>query len=200
MEEPENAAERCIRYLTDAHDQCISRPDWHGIPVPAFECKECGTVTVTNEASAICPECGQPMQPDPDTLETGFAAALLPFAMLGFPDRTDDLQYFYPTDAVVTGHDLLTPFVSGMISAAMQHMDEIPFKQVVLHGLLRDASGKKVTAERGNGLDPMALIDDYGADALRFAAWVRRRAGLLLRIICSAPTAAIVWLLARRGR
>ena len=166
---PENAAERCIRYLNDAHDQCISRPDWHGIPVPAFECKECGTVIVTDEASAICPECGQPMQPDPDTLETGFAAALLPFAMLGFPDRTDDLQYFYPTDAVVTGHDLLTPFVSGMISAAMQHMDEIPFKQVVLHGLLRDASGKKVTAERGNGLDPMALIDDYGADALRFA-------------------------------
>ncbi len=168
--QPENAAECCLAYLSEAPDQCISRPAWNGIPVPAFHCDACGEISVNGAGAAECPKCGKPMQPDPDTLDTGFAASLLPFALLGYPERTDDLQYFYPTDAVITGSDLLTPFVSGMLAAAMQHMEnEIPFKQVILHGLMRDASGQKITPARGNGLDPIALIDDYGADALRFA-------------------------------
>ncbi len=166
---PANASERCLAYFQDAHDQPISRPNWHGIPIPAFYCDSCGEMAVTAEREASCPQCGNLMRQDSDTLKSGFAAALLPFATLGFPYRTDDLQYFFPTDAIITGDDLLTPFVSGMISGSMRHMDEIPFKQVILHGLLRDRSGKKVTADRQNELDPMALISDYGADATRFA-------------------------------
>lgn len=166
---PANASERCLAYFNNAPDQQISRPNWHGIPIPAFYCDSCDEMTVTAESHANCPKCGKSMRQDPDTLKTGFATALLPFAALGFPYRTDDLQYFFPTDAIITGDDLLTPFVSGMISGSMRHTDEIPFKQVILHGLLRDASGKKITAERHNGLDPMALISDYGADATRFA-------------------------------
>ena len=166
---PADAAEKCLSILTDAPDQCISRPDWHGIPIPAFYCDECGETVVTADQTADCPKCGKPMRHDPDTLKTGFASALLPFAALGFPYRTDDLQYFFPTDAVITGSDLLTPYVSGMLAASMRQMDEIPFKQVLLHGILRDISGKKITAERQNGFDPAALIADHGADALRFA-------------------------------
>lgn len=167
--QPADAAERCLSDLTDSPDPCISRPEWHGIPIPAFYCEKCGEMTVTEDKNAVCPQCGEPMQQDPDTLKTGFATALLPFTALGFPYHTDDLQYFFPTDTMITGYDLLTPFVSGMIAASMRHTDEIPFKQVFLHGLLRDASGKKITADRQNGFEPTALIKDHGADAVRFA-------------------------------
>lgn len=179
---PEQYTARCTERLTDARDQRISRHAQQGIPVPAFYCEACGKMTVTESESALCPECGQPMQPDPDTLETGFAASLLPFALLGYPERTDDLQYYYPADTLVTGYDLVTPWVSGMLAAAMRQTDQMPFRQVLLHGLVRDSSGKKVTSARKNGYDPMALIEDYGADALRYALIARSAVGKDIRL------------------
>ena len=179
---PEQYTARCTERLTDARDQRISRHAQQGIPVPAFYCEACGKMTVTESDSALCPECGQPMQPDPDTLETGFAASLLPFALLGYPERTDDLQYYYPADTLVTGYDLVTPWVSGMLAAAMRQTDQMPFRQVLLHGLVRDSSGKKVTSARKNGYDPMALIEDYGADALRYALIARSAVGKDIRL------------------
>lgn len=179
---PAQYTARCLERLTDAHDQRISRHARHGIPVPAFHCADCGEMTVTEEKSAVCPKCGKPMQPDPDTLETGFAASLLPFALLGYPERTDDLQYYYPADTLVTGYDLVTPWVSGMLAAAMRQTDQMPFRQVVLHGLVRDSSGRKITAARRNGYDPLALIEDHGADAVRFALISRSAAGKDIRL------------------
>lgn len=179
---PGQAAAQCLDRLLYANDQRISRHAQQGIPVPAFYCDACNEMAVTAEAHADCPKCGKPMRPDPDTLETGFAASLLPFALLGYPARTDDLQYYYPADTLVTGRDLVTPWISGMLAAAMRHTDELPFKQVILHGLMRDSSGKKITAARRNGFDPAALIDDYGADAFRFALISRTAPGRDLRL------------------
>ena len=185
---PEQAAQSCLERLLNAKDQRISRHAQQGIPVPAFYCDGCGEMTVTAETHAGCPKCGKPMRQDTDTLETGFAAALLPFALLGYPARTDDLQYYYPADTLATGRDLVTPWVSGMLAAAMRHTDELPFRQVLLHGLVRDSSGKKITAARRNGFDPAALLADYGADAFRFAMISRTAPG---RDLCLAETEVI---------
>ena len=165
---PERFDKLYFNWMEDIRDWCISRQLWWGHRIPAFYCDDCGELTVTAEDSAVCPKCGKPMRQDPDTLDTWFSSALWPFSTLGWPDKTDDLQYFYPTDTLVTGYDIITFWVSRMIVAGMEHMDQAPFKHVLIHGLVRDAQGRKMSKSLGNGIDPLEVIDTYGADALRF--------------------------------
>lgn len=166
---PQRFEKNYFNWMEDIRDWCISRQLWWGHRIPAFYCDDCGELVVTKENSAICPKCGKAMRQDPDTLDTWFSSALWPFSTLGWPDRTDDLQYFYPTDTLVTGYDIITFWVSRMIVAGMEHMDGVaPFKNVLIHGLVRDAQGRKMSKSLGNGIDPLEIIDEYGADALRF--------------------------------
>ncbi len=166
---PQRFEKNYFNWMEDIRDWCISRQLWWGHRIPAFYCDDCGELVVTKENSAVCPKCGKAMRQDPDTLDTWFSSALWPFSTLGWPDRTDDLQYFYPTDTLVTGYDIITFWVSRMIVAGMEHMDGVaPFKNVLIHGLVRDAQGRKMSKSLGNGIDPLEVIDEYGADALRF--------------------------------
>lgn len=166
---PQRFEKNYFNWMEDIRDWCISRQLWWGHRIPAFYCDDCGELLVTKENSAVCPKCGKAMRQDPDTLDTWFSSALWPFSTLGWPDRTDDLQYFYPTDTLVTGYDIITFWVSRMIVAGMEHMDGVaPFKNVLIHGLVRDAQGRKMSKSLGNGIDPLEIIDEYGADALRF--------------------------------
>lgn len=123
---------------------------------------------VTKDDHAVCPKCGNEMRQDPDTLDTWFSSALWPFSTLGWPDNTEDLKYFYPTSTLVTGYDIITFWVSRMIVAGMEHMGEKPFDTILIHGLVRDSQGRKMSKSLGNGIDPLEIIDQYGADALRF--------------------------------
>ncbi len=166
---PQRFEKNYFNWMEDIRDWCISRQLWWGHRIPAFYCDDCGELLVTKENSAVCPKCGKAMRQDPDTLDTWFSSALWPFSTLGWPDRTDDLQYFYPTDTLVTGYDIITFWVSRMIVAGMEHMNGVaPFKNVLIHGLVRDAQGRKMSKSLGNGIDPLEIIDEYGADALRF--------------------------------
>ncbi len=165
---PERFEKLYFNWMEDIRDWCISRQLWWGHRIPAFYCDDCGEITVTRESSAVCPKCGKPMRQDPDTLDTWFSSALWPFSTLGWPQDTDDMRYFYPTDTLVTGYDIITFWVSRMIVAAMAHTDEPPFHHVLIHGLVRDAQGRKMSKSLGNGIDPLEVIDEYGADALRF--------------------------------
>jgi valyl-tRNA synthetase len=124
---------------------------------------------VTKKASAVCPKCGKPMRQDPDTLDTWFSSALWPFSTMGWPSETEDLKKFFPTNTLVTGYDIITFWVSRMIFSSLEYMNEIPFDTVLIHGLVRDAQGRKMSKSLGNGIDPLEIIDKYGADALRFA-------------------------------
>ncbi|MDD5947313.1 MAG: valine--tRNA ligase [Oscillospiraceae bacterium] len=166
---PQRFEKNYFNWMEDIRDWCISRQLWWGHRIPAFYCDDCGELVVTKESSAACPKCGKAMRQDPDTLDTWFSSALWPFSTLGWPDRTDDLRYFYPTDTLVTGYDIITFWVSRMIVAGMEHMDGVaPFKNVLIHGLVRDAQGRKMSKSLGNGIDPLEIIDEFGADALRF--------------------------------
>ncbi|MBO4242069.1 MAG: class I tRNA ligase family protein, partial [Clostridiales bacterium] len=140
-----------------------------GHRIPAFYCDDCGELVVTKDESAVCPKCGKPMRQDPDTLDTWFSSALWPFSTLGWPEDTADLKKFYPTDTLVTGYDIITFWVSRMMVAGCAHMNEIPFKDVLIHGLVRDSQGRKMSKSLGNGIDPLEIIEKFGADALRFA-------------------------------
>ncbi len=165
---PERFDKLYFNWMEDIRDWCISRQLWWGHQIPAFYCDDCGELVVTKESSAVCPKCGKPMRQDPDTLDTWFSSALWPFSTLGWPDKTEDLKYFYPTDTLVTGYDIITFWVSRMIVAGMEHMNEEPFKTVLIHGLVRDGQGRKMSKSLGNGIDPLEVIANYGADALRF--------------------------------
>ena len=155
-------------WLEKIKDWCISRQVWWGHQIPAFYCDECGEMVVTKEDSAVCPKCGKPMRQDSDTLDTWFSSALWPFSTLGWPEKTEDLKYFYPTNTLVTGYDIIFFWVIRMMFSGLEHMGEVPFDTVLIHGLVRDSQGRKMSKSLGNGVDPLEEIEKYGADALRF--------------------------------
>ncbi len=165
---PERFDKIYYHWLENIKDWCISRQVWWGHQIPAFYCDECGEMVVTKENSAVCPKCGKPMRQDEDTLDTWFSSALWPFSTLGWPDNTEDLKYFYPTNTLVTGYDIIFFWVIRMMFSGLEHMGEVPFDTVLIHGLVRDAQGRKMSKSLGNGVDPLEEIEKYGADALRF--------------------------------
>ena len=142
---------------------------WWGHRIPAYYCEDCGEVIVAKEAPEKCPKCGSThLHQDEDTLDTWFSSALWPFSTLGWPNNTEELKYFYPTSTLVTGYDIIFFWVARMIFSGLEHMGDIPFNTVLFHGLVRDAQGRKMSKSLGNGIDPLEIIDQYGADALRF--------------------------------
>ena len=157
-----------FHWLEGIRDWCISRQLWWGHQIPAFYCDDCGEMVVTKDAHPVCPKCGKPMRQDPDTLDTWFSSALWPFSTLGWPENTEELEYFYPTSVLVTGYDIIFFWVIRMMFSGLEHMGEVPFKTVLIHGLVRDSQGRKMSKSLGNGIDPLEVIDKYGADALRF--------------------------------
>ncbi len=166
---PERFDKNYYHWMENTQDWCISRQLWWGHRIPAYYCDECGETVVSAEHLDTCPKCGGHMTQDPDTLDTWFSSALWPFSTMGWPDKTEDLDYFYPTNTLVTGYDIITFWVSRMIFSALEYTNEIPFDTVLIHGLVRDAQGRKMSKSLGNGIDPLEIIDKYGADALRFA-------------------------------
>ncbi len=166
---PERFDKNYFHWMENIRDWCISRQLWWGHRIPAFYCDDCGEVVVTKDGRATCPKCGKEMRQDPDTLDTWFSSALWPFSTLGWPNETEDLKYFYPTNTLVTGYDIITFWVSRMIFSGLEYMGEKPFDTVLIHGLVRDALGRKMSKSLGNGIDPLLIIEKYGADALRFA-------------------------------
>ncbi|HHT16204.1 MAG TPA: valine--tRNA ligase [Papillibacter sp.] len=166
---PERFTKIYHNWMTNAHDWCISRQLWWGHQIPAWYCDDCGHVTVAREDPDTCEKCGSVnIRRDEDVLDTWFSSALWPFSTLGWPDKTPDLDYFYPTSVLVTGYDILFFWVARMIFSGMEHMKEVPFRTVLFHGLIRDAQGRKMSKSLGNGVDPIEVIETYGADALRF--------------------------------
>ena len=158
-----------FNWTDNIRDWCISRQLWWGHRIPAYYCKDCGEMTVSREAVCTCPKCGsQNVEQDPDTLDTWFSSALWPFSTLGWPDKTPELEYFYPTDVLVTGYDIIFFWVIRMIFSGYEHTGEKPFGKVLFHGLVRDDQGRKMSKSLGNGIDPLEVIDKYGADALRY--------------------------------
>lgn len=156
-------------WMENIRDWCISRQIWWGHRIPAYYCTDCGEMVVAGEVPTACPKCGGTrMEQDPDTLDTWFSSALWPFSTLGWPESTAELEYFYPTDVLVTGYDIIFFWVARMIFSGLEHMGETPFHTVLFHGLIRDAQGRKMSKSLGNGIDPLEIIEGYGADALRF--------------------------------
>ena len=166
---PERFSKNYFNWMNNILDWCISRQLWWGHRIPAFYCDECGHMEVSKTDITTCPKCGGKVRQEEDVLDTWFSSALWPFSTLGWPDSTEDLKRYYPTDTLVTGYDIITFWVSRMIFSGLEHMNEKPFSTVFIHGLVRDAQGRKMSKSLGNGIDPLKVIDEYGADALRFA-------------------------------
>ncbi len=164
---PEHFDKTYYHWLENIKDWCISRQLWWGHRIPAYYCDDCGEVVVTKTGRPTCPKCGKPMRQDPDTLDTWFSSALWPFSTLGWPDDTKELKYFYPTNTLVTGYDIIFFWVTRMIFSGLEHTGQTPFDTVLIHGLVRDSQGRKMSKSLGNGIDPLEVIDKYGADALR---------------------------------
>ena len=166
---PERFSKNYFNWMNNILDWCISRQLWWGHRIPAFYCDACGCMEVSKTDLTVCPKCGAAMRQEEDVLDTWFSSALWPFSTLGWPEKTDDLNRYYPTDTLVTGYDIITFWVSRMIFSGLEHMSEKPFSTVFIHGLVRDAQGRKMSKSLGNGIDPLKIIEQYGADALRFA-------------------------------
>ena len=167
---PERFSKHYMNWMENIRDWCISRQLWWGHRIPAWYCDQCGETIVSREDPTCCPKCGSTsIHQDEDVLDTWFSSALWPFSTLGWPDQTEDLKYFYPTDVLVTGYDIIFFWVARMIFSGIEQMGKTPFKKVVIHGLVRDAQGRKMSKSLGNGVDPLQVIREYGADALRFS-------------------------------
>jgi valyl-tRNA synthetase len=165
---PERMEKTYFNWTDNIKDWCISRQLWWGHRIPAYYCDECGEIVVAKSMPEVCPKCGcKHFTQDPDTLDTWFSSALWPFSTLGWPQKTEDLEYFYPTDVLVTGYDIIFFWVIRMIFSGYENMGERPFKTVLFHGLVRDSQGRKMSKSLGNGIDPLEVIEQYGADALR---------------------------------
>nr|WP_280530916.1 valine--tRNA ligase [Paenibacillus alvei] len=166
---PERFEKTYLHWIENVRDWCISRQLWWGHRIPAWYCEDCGHIHVAEEDATACTSCGSShLKQDEDVLDTWFSSALWPFSTLGWPDQTEDLKRYYPTNVLVTGYDIIYFWVSRMIFTALEFTDEIPFKDVLMHGLVRDADGKKMSKSLGNGVDPLEVIEKYGADAMRF--------------------------------
>ncbi len=166
---PERFTKTYINWMENVHDWCISRQLWWGHQIPAWYCSDCGAITVSREDATECASChSRNIVRDEDVLDTWFSSALWPFSTMGWPEKTETLDYWYPTSVMVTGYDIIFFWVARMIFSAMEQLDEEPFKTVFIHGLVRDSQGRKMSKSLGNGIDPLDMIDAYGADALRF--------------------------------
>ena len=167
---PERFTKNYINWMKGSRDWCISRQLWWGHQIPAWYCADCGETIVAKEAPTVCPKCGKThLTQDPDTLDTWFSSALWPFSTLGWPNEdSEDLKYFYPTNTLVTGYDIIGFWVSRMIFSGLAYTGKAPFDTVCIHGIVRDSQGRKMSKSLGNGIDPLVVIDEYGADALRF--------------------------------
>ena len=166
---PKRFEKSYLHWMNNIRDWCISRQLWWGHRIPVFYCDACGYRTASKEDISVCPKCGKPLRQDEDVLDTWFSSALWPFSTLGWPDKTEDLDYFYPTDVLVTAYDIITFWVSRMIFSGLENMGEKPFSTVLIHGIVRDALGRKMSKSLGNGVDPLEIIDKYGADSLRYS-------------------------------
>ncbi len=167
---PERFDKTYFHWMENIKDWCISRQLWWGHRIPAWYCQDCGEVMVAREAPHACPKCGSgKLEQDPDTLDTWFSSALWPFSTLGWPEETPELKYFYPTNTLVTAYDIIFFWVARMIFSGCEQMGKTPFDTVLIHGLVRDAQGRKMSKSLGNGIDPLEIIQQYGADTLRFA-------------------------------
>ena len=167
---PERFSKNYYNWMENTRDWCISRQLWWGHRIPAWYCDACGRTIVAREAPDTCPDCGSSrLRQEEDVLDTWFSSALWPFSTLDWPEQTEDLQYFYPTNTLVTGYDIIGFWVSRMIFSGLAHMGQLPFDTVLIHGIVRDEQGRKMSKSLGNGVDPLELIDTYGADALRFS-------------------------------
>ena len=164
---PEHFEKTYFHWLENIRDWCISRQLWWGHQIPAFYCDGCGEMAVSKEKSVTCPKCGKAMRQDPDTLDTWFSSALWPFSTLGWPEQTKELEYFYPTNVLVTGYDIIPFWVMRMMFSGLEQTGKVPFDTVLIHGLVRDSQGRKMSKSLGNGIDPLEVIEKYGADALR---------------------------------
>lgn len=165
---PERFEKTYFHWMENIKDWCISRQLWWGHRIPAYYCADCGEITVAKTAPDCCPKCGGKVEQDPDTLDTWFSSALWPFSTLGWPDETPELKHYFPTNTLVTGYDIIFFWVARMIFSSCEQMNSQPFDTVFIHGIVRDAQGRKMSKSLGNGIDPLEIIDIYGADALRF--------------------------------
>ncbi|MDD3947773.1 MAG: valine--tRNA ligase, partial [Clostridia bacterium] len=167
---PDRFSKTYFNWMENVKDWCISRQLWWGHRIPAWYCEDCNEIIVEKEDPKICPKCGSTrLKQDEDVLDTWFSSALWPFSTLGYPEMTEDLKYFYPTNLLVTAYDIIFFWVARMIFSGIAYMGEIPFPEVLIHGIVRDAQGRKMSKSLGNGIDPLELIDKYGADVLRFS-------------------------------
>ncbi|NLY29987.1 MAG: valine--tRNA ligase, partial [Firmicutes bacterium] len=169
---PERFTKNYLNWMTEVRDWCISRQLWWGHRIPVWHCA-CGEMIVAKEDPTSCPECGSTeLEQDPDVLDTWFSSALWPFSTLGWPERTEDLEHFYPTSVLVTGFDIIYFWVARMMVMGLEFMGDVPFRKVLIHGLVRDAQGRKMSKSLGNGVNPIEVIDEFGADALRFSLMI----------------------------